>query len=91
MHSVRVSSQLPVSVLFIAVPTNTENFKFVLTLVCVLFLASMQLYSYACTIESMLFYLHWQDNSMAIIRWLDYIKVKFINYSCISLVITNSK
>jgi len=28
MHSVCVSSQLLVSVLFIAVPTNTENFKF---------------------------------------------------------------
>ena len=31
MHSVRVSSQLLVSVLFIAVPTNTENFKFYYT------------------------------------------------------------
>ena len=28
MHSVRVLSQLLVSVLFIAVPINTENFKF---------------------------------------------------------------
>jgi len=28
MHSVHVSSQLLVSVLFIAVPTNTENVKF---------------------------------------------------------------
>jgi len=28
MHSVHVSSQLLVSMLFIAVPTNTENFKF---------------------------------------------------------------
>jgi len=55
MHSVCVSSQLLVSVLFIAVRTNTENFNFFLTLVFVLFLASMQLYSYACTIESMLF------------------------------------
>ena len=27
MHSVCVSSQLLVSVLFIAIPTNTENFK----------------------------------------------------------------
>ena len=33
MHLVRVSSQLLVSALFIAVPTNTENFKFFLTLV----------------------------------------------------------
>ena len=32
MHSVHVSSQLFVSVLFIAVPTNTENFKFFLHL-----------------------------------------------------------
>ena len=30
MHSVRVSSQLLVSGLFIAVPTNTENFYFFL-------------------------------------------------------------
>ena len=44
VHSVRVSSQLLVSVLFIAVPTNNENFKFQIALVCVLFLASMQLY-----------------------------------------------
>jgi len=28
MHSVRISSQLLVSVLFIAVPTDTENFYF---------------------------------------------------------------
>jgi len=41
MHSVRVSSQLLVSVLFIAVPTNTKNFKFFLHLF-VYFLASMQ-------------------------------------------------
>ena len=33
MHSVRVSSQLLVSVLFIAVPTNTEIFKILYTLV----------------------------------------------------------
>ena len=33
MHSVRVSSQLLVSVLFIAVPNNTEILKFFLTLV----------------------------------------------------------
>ena len=33
MHSVRVSSQLLVSGLFIAVPTNAENFKFFPTLV----------------------------------------------------------
>ena len=32
MHSGRVSSQLLVSELFIAVPTNTENFKFFLHL-----------------------------------------------------------
>jgi len=32
MHSVCVSSQLLVSVLFIAVPTNTENFEFFLYL-----------------------------------------------------------
>ena len=49
--AVRVSSQLIVSVLFIAVPTNTENFKFFLILVCVLFLASMQSYSYAHKIK----------------------------------------
>ena len=30
--------------------------QLVLTLVCVLFLASMHLYSYACTIENILFY-----------------------------------
>ena len=41
MHSVRVSSQLLVSVLFIAVTTKVETLKFSLTLVCVLFLASM--------------------------------------------------
>jgi len=82
MHSVRASSQLLVSVLFIAVPTNTENFKIFLTLVCVLFLASMQSYSYACTIESMLFLL---DNSMAIIWWL--IKCNLLINLCISLVI----
>ena len=40
LYITRVSSQLLVSVLFIAVPTNTENSKFFLTLVCVLFLAS---------------------------------------------------
>jgi len=55
MHSVRVSSQLLVSGLFIAVPTNTENFDFFPTLVCVLFLF-MQSYSYARTIEKMLFF-----------------------------------
>ena len=44
MHSVCVSSQLLVSVLFIAFPTNTENFQIFITLVCVLFLASMQSY-----------------------------------------------
>ena len=33
MRSVRVSSQLLASVLFIAVPTNAENVKFFLTLV----------------------------------------------------------
>ena len=54
MHSVCVS-QLLVSVLFIAVPTNTENFKYFLTLFCVPFLASMQLYSYTCAIENLLF------------------------------------
>jgi len=32
MHSIRVSFQLLVSVLFIAVRTNTENFKFLLHL-----------------------------------------------------------
>jgi len=37
------------------VPTNAKIFLIFLTLVCVLFLASMQSYSYACTIESMLF------------------------------------
>ena len=37
MHSVRVLFQLLVSVLFIAVPTNTENSEFFLVLVCVLF------------------------------------------------------
>jgi len=37
MHSVRVSSQLLVSVLFIAVPTNTENFKFFLHLYMIQF------------------------------------------------------
>ena len=36
MHSVRVSSQLLVSVLFIAVPTNSENLaKIFLTLVVI--------------------------------------------------------
>ena len=35
--------------LFQCFPTNAENFTFFLTLVCVLFLASMQLHSYACT------------------------------------------
>jgi len=80
MHSVRVSSQLLVSVNFIAVPTNTENFIF-LTLVCVLFLASMQSYSYAYTLESMLFLL---DNSMAIIWLLDYIKCNLLITLCIS-------
>ena len=55
MHSVHVSSQLLKCFrAFIAVPTNTENFKFFLTLVCVLFLF-MQLYSYARTIDNMLF------------------------------------
>ena len=52
MHSVRVSSQLLVSVLFIAVPTNAENLNFFLHLFLYF---SMQSYSYACTTESMLF------------------------------------
>ena len=51
--------------------TNIENFNFFLTLVCVFFLASMQLYSSTYTIEKMLLR---QDNSMAMIWWLDYIK-----------------
>ena len=55
VKSVCVSSQLLVSVLFIAVPTNTENLKIFLTLVCSLFLVSMQSYSYAHTIVNMLF------------------------------------
>ena len=46
MHSVRVSTQLLV---FIAVLINTEIFQFFLTLVCELFKASMQLYSYPRT------------------------------------------
>ena len=74
---------------FIAVPTNTENFKFFLTLVCVLFLVGMQSYSYACTIESML---HRQDNSMAIIWGGLSLRIKcdlLIITLCISLVITN--
>ena len=48
MQSVRVSSQLLVSVVCIAVP---ENLKFLLTLVRILFLASMQSYSYTHIIE----------------------------------------
>ena len=41
MHALSyVSSQLLASVLFIAVPTNTEKFKIFIALVCVLFLAS---------------------------------------------------
>ena len=36
MHSVHISSQLLVSVLFIAVPTNTENFKCLPTFIKVL-------------------------------------------------------
>jgi len=43
MHSVCVSSQLLVSVLFIVVPTNTENTNLFFVLVCVLFLV-MQLH-----------------------------------------------
>ena len=85
MHSVRVLSRLLVSVLFISVLTSTENLKFFLHLFVQLFLASMQSYSYACTIESMLFLL---DNSMAIIWWLDYIKFNLLITLCISLVIT---
>jgi len=64
MHSVCFSSQLLVSVLFIAVPNKTENFKIFLTLVCVFFLASMQSYSS----------MHRQDDSMAMKWWLGYIK-----------------
>jgi len=75
MHSVHVSSQLLVPVLFIVVPTNTENFKFFITLVCVLFLASVQLYSYAHTIENLLFL---YNNNMAMIWWLDYIKCNLL-------------
>ena len=37
MHSACVESQLLVSVLLIAVPTNAENFKFFPTLACVPF------------------------------------------------------
>ena len=55
MHSVHVSSQLLVSVLFIAVPTILKISIFFLTPVCVLFIASVQSYSYARTIENMLF------------------------------------
>ena len=83
MHSVRVSSLLLVSVIFIAVPTNSKfNYTFP---------ARMQSYSYTCTIESMLFFLYGQDNSMAIIWWLDYIKCNLLINLCISLVITNCK
>jgi len=57
MHSVGVSSQLLVSVLFIVVPTNTENCKHFCTLDFFNCIA-------VCTIESMLFLL---DNSMAMI------------------------
>ena len=72
MHSVCVSSQLLVSGLFIAVSTNTENFKIFPMLVCILFLF-MQSYSYARTTEKKCcFYLHWQNNSMVMIWWLDY-------------------
>jgi len=54
MCSVRVSSQLLVSLLSIAVSTNTKNSKIFPILVSVLFLAK-QLYNYMCTIDNMLF------------------------------------
>ena len=74
LHSVRVSSQLLVSVLFIAIPTNTENFNFSYTS-CVLFLASMQR---THNRKHAIFILHRQDNSMAMIWWLDYIKCNLL-------------
>jgi len=82
MHSVCVLSQLLVSVLFTVycvVPTNAENFNY--TCLCAFSSYSMQSYSYECTIESC-FYLHRQNNSMAIISWLDYIKCNLL-YGCV--------
>ena len=75
---------------FIAVPTNIKNFKKKLfSFVCVLFLV-MQSYSYACTVENLLwFYFHRQDNNMALIWQLECIKCNLISH-CISLI-TNSE
>ena len=66
MHLVRVSSQLLVSVLFIALPTKIETLNF-FYICCVLFLAKMQSYSHAHTIENMV-------HRQTMIWWLDYIK-----------------
>ena len=41
MHSVRVSSQLLVSVLFIAVPTNTKILKFLLHLFIIIIMLKL--------------------------------------------------
>ena len=65
MHSVCVSSQLFVLLLFFPVPTDTENSKFFLTLFCVCFLA-MQLNGISmCTIEIMLFFVFCTGKIMA--------------------------
>jgi len=81
MHSVCVSSQLLVSVLFIAVPTNTENFNFSLYLFTY-FSSYAIVYSY---VHNTVFILHRQDNSMAMVCWLGYINCNSIT-RCISLL-----
>ena len=84
MHSVRVSSQLLVSVFFLLQFLLILEITNFIILICVLFLVSTPSYTVAMhTIENMIFYLHRLDNTMAmicsrdyelLIWWLDYIK-----------------
>ena len=74
MHSVSVLSQLLVSVLFLQ---SLLTLKISYTCLCILILV-MQLYSYAHNRKHADFILHGQDNSMAMIWWLDYIKCDLI-------------
>ena len=71
MHSVCLSSQVLVSMLFIAVPADTESSKLILDLFVYFFYVIIA--SYAHNSTHAVFIFHRQNISMVMIWWLGYV------------------